>query len=205
MKINFWGHVLTICNSEKEFENKFDFLWKDYFISGTKENGRWNGVIEYHDKCLCKVFDIKKLSDFIQGCFDVISIDIDEKEKQLAEYQKQLEPYNVYLGTKQDKKLPTINDVISNMRELTPEENKSISDYVDSISKKTGINVFDDKTIVDRLEEYVTYLDEQIVIEEKYSSTEFSDRVKNPQSCCVLRNVRNALTNILNGKDFNCL
>ena len=37
----------------------------------------------------------------------------------------------------------SIRDFLSQMRDPTPEENKSISDYISSISKPTGLNVFD--------------------------------------------------------------
>ena len=50
------------------------------------------------------------------------------------------------------------NQVLVQMRDSTPEENQAISDYIKSISKETGVNIFDDKTIVERLREYVEYL-----------------------------------------------
>lgn len=35
------------------------------------------------------------------------------------------------------------NSLFGEMRDITPEESKSVSDYISSISKPTGINIFD--------------------------------------------------------------
>lgn len=35
------------------------------------------------------------------------------------------------------------NSLFGEMRDMTPEESKSVSDYMSSISKPTGVNIFD--------------------------------------------------------------
>ena len=51
------------------------------------------------------------------------------------------------------------NQVLVQMRDSTPEENQAISEYIKSISVPTGINIFDEKSIVKRLEEFVEFLE----------------------------------------------
>ena len=54
------------------------------------------------------------------------------------------------------------NQVLVQMRDSTPEENQAISEYIKSISVPTGINIFDEKSIVKRLEEFVEFLEKTI-------------------------------------------
>ena len=75
------------------------------------------------------------------------------------------------------------NQMMSQMRETTPEENKAISDYLDSISKPTGINIFDDKTIIERLTEFVERLDKEIDDEYGKQPLSTEDNIRKSAYC----------------------
>lgn len=95
------------------------------------------------------------------------------------------------------------SQMVSQMRETTPEENKVISDYLDSISKPTGINIFDDKTIVERLNEFAEYLDKEIDSEYTKQPLGVEDNVRKSAYCYALQKVKYSIENIIAGRDFN--
>lgn len=95
------------------------------------------------------------------------------------------------------------NQMISQMRETTPEENKAISDYLDSISKPTGINIFDDKTVIERLTEFVERLDKEIDDEYDKRPLSTEDSIRKSAYCYGLQKVKCSIENIIAGRDFD--
>ena len=95
------------------------------------------------------------------------------------------------------------NQMMSQMRETTPEENKAISDYLDSISKPTGINIFDDKTIIERLTEFVERLDKEIDDEYGKQPLSTEDNIRKSAYCYGLQKVKCSIENIIAGRDFD--
>lgn len=95
------------------------------------------------------------------------------------------------------------NQMVSQMRETTPEENKAISDYLDSISKPTGINIFDDKTIIERLTEFVEHLDKEIDDEYDKRPLSTEDSIRKSAYCYGLQKVKCSIENIIAGRDFD--
>lgn len=95
------------------------------------------------------------------------------------------------------------NQMVSQMRETTPEENKAISDYLDSISKPTGINIFDDKTIIERLTEFVERLDKEIDDEYEKQPLSKEDNIRKNAYCFALQKVKCSIENIIAGRDFD--
>jgi hypothetical protein len=95
------------------------------------------------------------------------------------------------------------NQMMSQMRETTPEENKAISDYLDSISKPTGVNIFDDKTIIERLTEFIEYLDKEIDSEYENYPPNVEDCIRKNAYCFALQKVKCSIENIIAGRDFN--
>ena len=95
------------------------------------------------------------------------------------------------------------NQMLSQMREATPEENKAISDYLDSVYKPTGINLFDDKTIIERLTEFVKRLDKEIDDEYNKSPLSKEDSFRKAGYCHGLQKVIYSLENIIAGRDFD--
>lgn len=95
------------------------------------------------------------------------------------------------------------NQMMSQMRETTPEENKAISDYLDTISKPTGINIFDDKTIIERLTEFVESLDKEIDDEYDKRPLSVEDSIRKSAYCYGLQKVKCSIENIIAGRDFD--
>lgn len=95
------------------------------------------------------------------------------------------------------------NQVLAQMRDSTPEENRAISEYIKSISVPTGTNVFDKKSIVKRLEEFVEFLDKTIDTECNQLSLSTEDAIRKNSYCFALERDKKAIQNILNGHDFN--
>lgn len=95
------------------------------------------------------------------------------------------------------------NKALVQMRDSTPEENQAISDYIKSISKETGINIFDDKTIVERLRDFVEYLDRKIDSEHEKLPLSLEDAIRKNSYCLALEQDKNAILSILRGHDFN--
>ena len=95
------------------------------------------------------------------------------------------------------------NQVLAQMRDSTSEENQAISEYIKSISVPTGINVFDEKSIVKRLEEFVEFLGKTIDTEYNKFPLSTEDAIRKNSYCLALERDKRAIQNILNGHDFN--
>ena len=95
------------------------------------------------------------------------------------------------------------NQVLVQMRDSTPEENQAISEYIKGISVPTGINIFDEKSIVKRLEEFVEFLEKTIDTEYDKLPLSTEDAIRKNSYCLALERDKRAIQNILNGCDFN--
>lgn len=95
------------------------------------------------------------------------------------------------------------NQKIVQVRDTTPEENKAISEYIRSISEPIGIDVFDEKSIVQHLNEFVEYLDKKINSEYEKLPVSTGDIIRKNSYCFALEQDKRAIQNILNGHDFN--
>lgn len=95
------------------------------------------------------------------------------------------------------------NQVLAQMRDSTPEENQAISEYIKGISVPTGINIFGEKSIVKRLEEFVEFLEKTIDIEHDKLTLSTEDAIRKNSYCLALERDKSAIQNILNGHDFN--
>lgn len=91
------------------------------------------------------------------------------------------------------------------MRDSTPEENQAISEYIKSISVPTGINVFDEKSIIQRLREFVEFLDKTIDAEYDKLPLSTEDAIRKNSYCLAIERDKRAIQNILNGHDYNYL
>lgn len=89
------------------------------------------------------------------------------------------------------------------MRELTPEENKSISNYLDKISKPLGINIADEKTVLERLIELTECIDKEIDAEMEKLPISKEDAIRKNAYCYGLQKVKYSIDNIIEGRDFN--
>lgn len=89
------------------------------------------------------------------------------------------------------------------MREATKEERESVDNYIASISKPTGTNFFEDKTIVERLTEFVERIDKEIDNEYEKSPLSTEDHIRKMSYCYALQKVKGSIENIIAGRDFD--
>ncbi len=97
----------------------------------------------------------------------------------------------------------SIKETNHKMRNATSEEQKSVTNYIESISKPTGIYAFDDKTIYERLKEFITFLNKKIDSEYDKLPIYPEDAIRKNSYCLALQQNIYALENILNGKDWD--
>ena len=95
------------------------------------------------------------------------------------------------------------NQVLAQMRDSILEEKQAISEYIKGISVPTGINIFDEKSIVKRLKEFVEFLEKTIDIEYDKLPLSTEDAIRKNSYCLALERDKRAIQNILNGHDFN--
>lgn len=91
------------------------------------------------------------------------------------------------------------------MREATKEENEAVDKYIQSISKPTGINLFDNSTIAERLERFIEGIDKEIDYEYEKRPISVEDNVRKNAYCYALEKCKTAIGNILAGREFNDL
>lgn len=89
------------------------------------------------------------------------------------------------------------------MRTPTKEGSESVDIHIDDISKLTGTNTNNEKTMVDRLNEFVKYLNKKIDSEYEKAPISTEDAIRKNSYCLALQQDIWALQNILNGKDFD--
>ena len=89
------------------------------------------------------------------------------------------------------------------MREATKEERESVNNYIASISKPTGTSFFDNKTIIERLSEFVERLDKEIDGEYEKYPVSAEDSIRKSAYCYGLQKVKCSIENILAGRNFD--
>lgn len=95
------------------------------------------------------------------------------------------------------------NQVLAQMRDSTLEENQANSEYIKGVSVPTVINIFDEKSIVKRLKEFVEFLEKAIDTEYDKLPLSAEDAIRKNSYCLALERDKRAIQNILNGYDFN--
>jgi len=88
------------------------------------------------------------------------------------------------------------------MREATKNERESVSEYIKSISKPTGVS-FSEQSIVDRLQRFLEFLDKTIDKEYEKVAISKEDIIRKNAYCMVLQKDKLAIENILYGKEFD--
>lgn len=88
------------------------------------------------------------------------------------------------------------------MREATKNERESVSEYIKSISKPTGVS-FSEQSIVDRLQRFLEFLDKTINKEYEKVAISKEDIIRKNAYCMVLQKDKLAIENILYGKEFD--
>lgn len=92
---------------------------------------------------------------------------------------------------------------LHSMREATQEEDKFVLEHIKSISKPTGDNFYDDKTVIERLTEFKKHLDNEIDAEMEKFPVSPEDAVRKNSYCFGLQKVIYSIENIIAGRDFN--
>ena len=90
-----------------------------------------------------------------------------------------------------------------NMREATKEELESVYNNIASSSKSTGVIFFEDKTIIERLNEFVKHIDKEIDNEFDKFPLSIEDGIRKSAYCHCLQKVKYSIENIIAGRDFN--
>lgn len=78
------------------------------------------------------------------------------------------------------------NQVLIQMRDSTTEENQAISEYIKSISQPTGLNIFGEKLMIQRLNDFVEFLDRKINSEYEKLPLSTEDAIRKNSYCLAL-------------------
>lgn len=89
------------------------------------------------------------------------------------------------------------------MREATKEENEAIDKYLESISKPTGYNIYDDSTIIERLCRFIDGIDEAIDSVYDNPTAEHDKLIYNNAYAFALEKCKVDVQNIIEGREFN--
>ena len=89
------------------------------------------------------------------------------------------------------------------MREPTKEEQENVNKYIKNISKPTGLKFNEDKTIIDRLQNFIDCIDKEIDYEMNNIPINSDDEIRKSAYCYGLQKVIWSLENIIEGKDFD--
>ena len=89
------------------------------------------------------------------------------------------------------------------MREPTKEEQENVNKYIKNISKPTGLKFNEDKTIIDRLQNFIDCIDKEIDYEMNNIPINSDDEIRKSAYCYGLQKVIWSLENIIKGKDFD--
>lgn len=89
------------------------------------------------------------------------------------------------------------------MREATSEERESVDKYIKNISKPTGLKFNEDKTIIDRLQNFIDCIDKEIDYEMNNIPINSDDEIRKSAYYYRLQKVIWSLENIIDGKDFD--
>lgn len=90
-----------------------------------------------------------------------------------------------------------------NMKEATKEEQKVIQDNIDKISKQTGNNFYSENTIVDRLNEFIDFLDKEIDRQLEREPLSVEDNISKCSYAHAYGKVKASLINIVDGRRYN--
>ncbi len=123
-----------------------------------------------------------------------ISLHIEEKGNNTGLFCNKCGAYVKWLGKDELRAF----EYSKKMRDSTPEENQKISKCI-----STGINIHDEKNIVQRLNEFVKYLDKTINTEYDKLPLSTEDAIRKNSYCLALERDKRAIQNILNGHEFN--
>lgn len=91
---------------------------------------------------------------------------------------------------------------IGSIRRTTEIEKELVNDYVQNISKPTGVK-FNDTTIIERLERFVDALDESIDSVYEYPTCNHDKIIYNNTYAYALENCKTSIQNIINGREYN--
>lgn len=91
------------------------------------------------------------------------------------------------------------------MREATKEENEAIDKYLESISKPTGYNIYEDSTIIERLNRFIDGIDEAIDNVYANPTAEHDKLIYNNAHAFALEKCKVCVQNIIEGREFNDL
>lgn len=91
---------------------------------------------------------------------------------------------------------------IGSIRRTTEIEKELVNDYVQNISKPTGVK-FNDTTIIERLERFVDALDESIDSVYEHPTCNHDKIIYNNTYAYALENCKTSIQNIINGREYN--
>ena len=92
---------------------------------------------------------------------------------------------------------------VYSMREATKEENEAVDEYIKSISKPTGYNMYDDSTIIERLNRFIDDIDEAIDSVYDNPMVEHDKLIYNNAYAFALEKCKVGVQNIIEGREFN--
>lgn len=92
---------------------------------------------------------------------------------------------------------------VYSMREATKEENEAVDEYIKSISKPTGYNMYDDSTIIERLNRFIDDIDEAIDSVYDNLTAEHDKLIYNNAYAFALEKCKMGVQNIIEGREFN--
>ena len=92
---------------------------------------------------------------------------------------------------------------VYSMREATKEENEAVDEYIKRISKPTGYNMYDDSTIIERLNRFIDDIDEAIDSVYNNPTAEHDKLIYNNAYAIALEKCKVGIQNIIKGREFN--
>ena len=106
---------------------------------------------------------------------------------------------------KDERNLEEMIDYLSKIRPIrrtTEIERELVNDYVQDISKPTGVK-FNDTTIIERLERFIDALDEAIDSVYEHPTCNHDKMFYNNSYAYALENCKVSIQNIINGREYN--
>lgn len=89
------------------------------------------------------------------------------------------------------------------MREATKEEKEAIDKYLESISKPTGYNIYEDSTIIEKLNRFIDGIDEAIDSVYVNPTAKHGKLIYNNAYAFALEKCKVGIQNIIEGREFN--
>lgn len=91
------------------------------------------------------------------------------------------------------------------MREAIKEENEAVDKYLESISEPTGYNIYEDSTIIERLNRFIDGIDEAIDSVYDNPTAEHDKLIYNNAYAFALEKCKTGIQNIIEDREFNDL